>query len=175
MRFYFILLLAFFTIPVTAAPSSSTMTKVTTNTPDVAQELAAYTFYCPTPDKMYITHLTWKAPGGWTSTNPSFSTKITAFTGAHWNGVGIGRIVCTYQGNSSADFTILVGNAAFIKEPSGALWGRQVEGVKNCLSSAVTNCPFHAVVEDEGPTDLQDLEKLRQHYNPNNLSPPGVY
>jgi hypothetical protein len=124
--------------------------------------------YCPEPNTLSKDNKTldWIAPNNWKSHDQSFVEQIAQFTGAHWNGAEIGQVTCSYNGIQKYDFPILLYNPQFVLSPRGAApWGKEINGVINCLSDKVTDCPFYVVKQTYGPTDLNALENIKKVRN----------
>lgn len=118
--------------------------------------------YCPEAKDLIRDGLTWGAPNGWVSYDKSFIQSIKQFTGAHWIGINIGKIVCSYEGDEKLTFPLLLENEQYVAAPSGASWGVHVDGITNCLSNNIIDCPFRFLTLDTGPTDLESLINLKQ-------------
>jgi len=124
-----------------AAPSSNPNVKVV-NQADGTQ-VTLQTFYCPAPSALIKNGLYWgTSTGGWRSYSESFDTSVVSFIGAQWVGVNVGKMICLYKGNLSMSFPINVQNDTLSLTPSGALWGKDQGGYRNCHSSNVYDCPF---------------------------------
>ncbi len=117
---------------------------------------------CPAPTDLVKVGLIWGTrDGAWKTPYKSFIQHINKFTGAHWVGVKVGKIICTYQGLENLTFPLMIENNVFVLSPSGANWTDDVNGVKNCRSNDINDCPFGIVSIDSGKTDLDSLIKLK--------------
>lgn len=90
------------------------------------------------PDVHMLTHnkMYWGAPGGWMSHDESFVKKISNFVAAQWQGINIGKVMCVYVGDKGLDFPVVLqqSHADLVPEPHGLYWGKNQNGVINCIS-----------------------------------------
>lgn len=105
-----------------------------------------YVHYCPLTKDLKKQGLRWEIGDTWTSYSESFSTHITAFLGAQWTGIKIGKVICIYQGDGKFDFPIALEpkRNKVIMEPAGQYWSALVQNYKFCKSSNIYDCPFSA-------------------------------
>jgi hypothetical protein len=112
------------------------------NQPDGTQ-LTITTVYCPKPSDLIKNGMFWgTAHGGWKSYSESFDNSISSFIGAQWAGVSVGKMICIYKGNLAMSFPITIQNDSIAQTPSGALWGKDLGGYRNCHSTNPADCPF---------------------------------
>lgn len=125
---------------------------------------------CPPISMLSRNGMYWGAPGGWTTYNPSFITKITHFVAAQWQGVNLGSVMCVYTGDQGESFPVVLQqmtNAALAPQPFGASWyAINSPGIRNCMSRGgepltVLDCAFITVSEpSENPYEqLQFFNK----------------
>ncbi|MCW5589922.1 MAG: T4SS-associated protein EirA [Legionellales bacterium] len=117
---------------------------------------------CPPIASLQVDNLRWSAPGGWVSYYQSFVQEVAHFNGAHWIGVKIGKVLCTYTGASQYAFPLTLENAAFIYKPIGNKWGQEVNGVVNCLSNNINDCPFYIVKKSNTLPNENELLNLKK-------------
>lgn len=107
----------------------------------------------------------WSAPHGYKSYDASFVTQISTFTGAQWNGAGIGQIICVYESphtatNPSFPITLFYNVLSF--EPQTNNWGKNEGGVRNCVSNTTENCPFYIKKKEKKQDIYQEVYDLHQ-------------
>src|SRR3990167_2770190 len=68
----------------------------------------------------------WSAKGGWKSYGTSFVEKIASFSGAQWNGVNLGQIICVYNGKEKTDFPVLLVYHTLAIEPQENGWSKNL-------------------------------------------------
>ena len=127
---------------------------------------------CPAPNVLFRDgkKMVWGAPGGWHSYYRSFVKKIARFTGAHWVGVDVGKVICTYQGQNKLTFTLFVENKQYVAKPNKGRWLKEVNGVINCLSPNINQCPFTVVQKDNMPLTVESLMKIKTQQQMNKMN-----
>lgn len=123
--------------------------------------------YCPAPESLQKEDLIWSAPGGWVSYSESFDKKIVGFVKAEWIGVNVGKIICLYKGNQVNSFPVALElkHNKLVPIPSGAQWGKEHNGRKECLAGAVKDCPFQFEKSAEDKNIYQDLDFFKDKKN----------
>lgn len=127
------------------------------------------TRYCPSAEKL-IKKEQWWGYGNWRSYDRSFVTQIRGFVGAQWVGVGVGTMICIYQGTKKTDFPLTISdNTLLVKAPQGGSWGPYQQGRKNCIQavSGIQDCPFQVVVRKQ-PKDIYKALDFFKGRNQNN-------
>ena len=131
-----------------------------------AREMYAQnTFRCPDARELVKDGLKWRTEKGWKGYQDSFATEISKFLGAQWKGVGVGRIVCLYETNNTADFPIQISSQRLVSRPSLPRWENNPRSsVVNCISpyGSPCDCPFSYYKEAESQSIediVQDLQK----------------
>ncbi len=160
------------TQPTPAITNGSTTGGQLVNNPDGTQSLIQ-TLYCPTPDQLIKNGLFWgTATGNWKSYSESFDNSIVTFIGAQWVGINVGKMVCIYKGNLAMSFPITIQNDALSQGPTGALWGNDLGGYRNCHSTNVLDCPF--VVKTQS-VNMQQIYNSLDFFKgkPNPLTQPN--
>lgn len=105
--------------------------------PNILQEGYRNTLkHCPDVDMLTHNKMYWGAPGGWVSHDESFVKKISSFVAAQWQGINIGKVMCVYVGEKGVDFPVVLQqqHADLVPEPHGLYWGKNQNGVINCIS-----------------------------------------
>lgn len=98
---------------------------------------------CPPISDLHkdTTKMIWYA-NGWKSFSPSFSTQISGFLGAQWQGVNVGNISCVYRGSENMSFPIILVYNRLVFMPSGGHWTQNLGGYVNCKSTSRQDCIF---------------------------------
>lgn len=137
------------------------------NNPDGTQTFVQ-TLFCPTPDQLIKSGLFWgTATGGWKSYSESFDDSIMSFMGAQWVGINVGKMICFYKGNLAMSFPITVQNDTLAQGPTGANWGTDLGGYRNCHSSNVADCPFIVKTQSVNMQQIyQSLDFFKNKPNP---------
>lgn len=102
------------------------------------------TVYCPEPSALVKNKksLTFKAKDGWKSYEKSFITKVTEFTGAQWQGINVGQVMCIYHGQPMGSFPLEVYFSHLSITPSKGQWQTKKGHYSNCVSSNPKDCPI---------------------------------
>lgn len=104
-------------------------------------------------------NMTWTAPNGWKSTNPSFYRSLKQFTGAQWLGVNVGDIICLYTAGGKSDFPVSLKKPMIVLSPTGGNWTEDKGGYKDCKTDDITQCPFYVQSNEPKKTNLyEELE-----------------
>ena len=135
---------------------------------------ASNTYSCPPATALSYNNKTyiWTAPGGWKSQDMSFATEVSAFKGAEWQGVTVGKLACLYTPGTPDDFPIALSQNAMIKKPipnnTENAWQLAKDKkpafnspIKNeryvCINAQPDLCAFHPVDIDKEPPSTQAI------------------
>lgn len=117
-----------------------------TETTTTLQKYPAEISYCPLLTDLVKRDLFWYSKdNSWRSYTQSFSSAITTFVGAQWEGVKLGKVFCLYLGNEQFAFPIALEqlHSRVVLEPNQTNWSAKIDGgYKACKSSNVVDCPF---------------------------------
>lgn len=91
----------------------------------------------------------------WQSRTKSFDKNIIGFTGAQWQGVVVGQIICLYKGDANVPFPISLEQTLLqsVPVPSGGNWSGMIDSHKICASDNIEDCPFQV----KAPEPIKDL------------------
>lgn len=113
---------------------------------------------CPTADQLVKnTNLVWSAPDGWKSYGQSYVQSIDHFASAQWQGTDIGKVVCVYVPKGRANFPIILEKQSIAPTPHGGMWIPPHNGISNCLSNSVYDCPF---LLEASPPPVDPLQQI---------------
>ena len=104
----------------------------------------------------------WSTANGWKSYDDSFSTKLTHFYGAQWNGAGIGQVFCLYKDDNPESFYVLLAYHTLALEPQSHNWSALEGNKRNCVNSQQQQCPFYVKLPTKKPDFYDDIKSLRQ-------------
>lgn len=97
---------------------------------------------CPEANTLSKNGLFWGAPNGWRSFAQSFVDEIQGFVGAQWHGVNVGKMMCIYVGTQKRSFPVVLQNDLLTEVPTGYKWGGLKNGMVECKSENINDCPF---------------------------------
>lgn len=103
--------------------------------------------FCPQPGELVKNNidLKWTTKDNkWTSYTPSAAIKILGFLGAQWVGIKVGEVICLYQTDEAAAFTLELQQVKVqsILEPKGAGWSSAIGNRRICKSVNVADCRY---------------------------------
>lgn len=118
--------------------------------------------YCPPYQilKKPKGQLIWHVGKQWTSYQKSFSDKVVRFLGAQWEGIRIGQVICSYQGNVKLSFPIPLVYNVLSREPTGKHWSKNLGGYRNCISHKRADCPFLVAKKPKAESELDVAKSL---------------
>lgn len=121
--------------------------------------------FCPSIDQLHrdpVTMLWNSKEKTWRSYTASFTSTLSTFLGAQWQGVKVGTLFCLYQGQKMT-FPVTLQYAKLVYEPSGGKWAPNKLGLRNCKSSDQKDCSFipRAQETDTGNNLYDSLKSLR--------------
>jgi len=155
------------------ASSISFANHMSTSTQTTPSDSPLITVTCPAIKalKKDETKMTWSAGGKWKSYGTSFVNKIASFSGAQWNGVNLGQVICVYRGNEQTDFPVLLVYGTLANEPHDGAWSKNLGGYRNCTSKKQNRCAFTVNKKPQPGNIYKEAEQLK--YNTNTISNPG--
>jgi len=114
----------------------------------------------------------WSTKTNWKSYNQSFIKKINKFISAQWQGEHVGKLLCTYSGESKLTFPVTLQAPFLTKTPTGKNWEKpQKENIFNCYGPDVNNCQLNKVIIEEKKINTDDelsdfLQSIKSTKNP---------
>lgn len=159
----------------TPAPVPAASPAAAPSTPPTTTNAAGTTenkkIYCPAVSKLKKINMFWGAAGGWRSYSESFVNVIDSFAGAQWVGVNVGKMLCVYKSKSTFEFPVVLQNDTLTPVPEGVKWikkannaGIASEGIINCISNDILECPFKFEEEKANVKDDLDFFKGKKDY-----------
>ena len=118
-----------------------------------AVEMQPKTLYCPEVNAIEKKGLKWESTTlvKWKTFNASFGDGLKSFLGAQWSGVKVGSIICIYESTTPGVFPINLQNNHLFEQPTQENWKADREGVINCVSNKVTDCPLTPKIAQATP------------------------
>ena len=115
--------------------------------------------YCPHPNQLIKKGLSWQSTTNvrWISSESSFADSIASFAGAQWQGVKVGQMTCIYESATEGVFPVTVQNNHLFEQPTQANWKNGGNGLMNCVSKKIEDCPLTPKVKEAAPTTNKEI------------------
>jgi hypothetical protein len=112
---------------------------------------------CPPKEQLFKNSFSkWSAEGDWKSDEVSFAESIAKFSGAQWQGVNWGQLICTYAPAGKPTFPIALFYQGLVPEPKGYSWEAHHQGLIECHGRTVQDCTFLVVKKNETPQNIYE-------------------
>ncbi|MBT4803405.1 MAG: hypothetical protein HON78_00195 [Legionellales bacterium] len=115
--------------------------------------------YCPEANQLIKKGLNWKSTTNivWKSSEASFGDEISHFSGAQWQGVKVGPMICIYESKTKGVFPIEVQNNHLFEQPTQKNWSVGEDNYLNCVSNNIKDCPLTPKIKAATPTSTRQI------------------
>ena len=146
----------------------------------VDDQATHFTVQCPAPQQLRIKKGLWFYGSHWKSFEQTFSTRLTKFLGAQWNGQGtdIGQVICLYSNKNAQSFATQLFFDTVVPRPLSGAWhaprSDRSGNVLNCAYSTPDSCSFPVTIQAKSNESIyQQAEQLQKAHPDNDNGDPN--